>query len=160
VIRNILLATSILLVACTTGAVAKSIPSDGITRAEMSAYLKSKGYPVTDAFESSNDHKILKTTIDGVNIDVYFLDCAAGKSGRCAAVQFAASWHVDSPDLEKVNAWNREKRFMRAYLTTTKNTLWAEYDMYLAPNGSTDLIDKNLSMVKVLYKRLKEHFNF
>jgi hypothetical protein len=158
--KTILVATLFALVVSTTVVWAKSFPSGGITRDEMATYLKGKGYPVTEAFESGNKHNILKTTIDGVNIDIYFLDCVTDDTGRCASVQFAASWTVSSPDLEKVNAWNREKRFMRAYLTQSQKSLWAEYDMFLAPNGSTELLDKNLSMVKVLYKRLKEHFSF
>ena len=158
--NTILCAISLALVMFSTSAWAKSIPSQGITRDEMATYLKAKGYPVTEAFESGNKHTILKTTIDGVNIDVYFLDCKTDDKGRCASIQFAASWGVSSPDIEKVNAWNRQKRFMRAYLTESQRTLWAEYDMFLAPNGSTELIDKNISMVKVLYKSLKSHFNF
>ena len=158
---NVLLfVMSIMLAASAPSAFAKSFPAGGITRDEMAAYLVSKGFSATPAYESGNDHNILKTTIDGVNIDIYFLDCATNDKGRCSSVQFAASWGVSSPDLEKVNAWNRDKRFMRAYLTTTKTTLWAEYDMFLAPNGSTALLDKNLDMYRALNKSLKAHFNF
>lgn len=157
---TILLAISLALAAGTTSVWAKAIPSAGITRDEMAAYLVSKGYPATPAFESGNNHRILKTTIDGVNIDIYFLDCKTDDAGRCASVQFAASWGVSSPDLDKVNAWNRQKRFMRAYLTESQKTLWAEYDMFLAPNGSTELMDNNLSMMKSLFRSLKQHFDF
>jgi len=158
--KIILLAIAIVLTAGAPSASAKSFPAAGITRDEMAAYLKAHGFPATNAYESGNEHNILKTTIDGVNLDVYFLDCQTDDKGRCGSVQFAASWAVSSPDLELVNSWNREKRFMRAYLTTTKSTLWAEYEMMIAPNGSTALLDKNVDMWRSLTKSLKAHFNF
>jgi hypothetical protein len=151
---------SFALLASTAGGWAKSFPSAGITRDEMAAYLTSKGYPATSAFESGNNHRILKTTIDGVDVDVYFLDCETDDAGRCASIQLASSWSMSSPDIEKVNSWNRLKRFMRAYLTESKTTMWAEYDMFIAPDGSTDLLDRNLTMWRALNKGLKAHFGF
>jgi hypothetical protein len=159
-LKMIFLVTSIVIAAATPTALAKSFPAGGITRDEMAAYLVKHGYSATPAYESGNEHNILKTTIDGVNVDIYFLDCKTDDKGRCASVQFATSWSMSSPDLELVNSWNRDKRFMRAYLTTTKSTLWAEYDMFIAPNGSTALLDKNVDMWKALIKGLKAHFNF
>jgi hypothetical protein len=158
--KLMLLVLAIVLTVGTMNADAKSFPAGGITRDEMTAYLVAHGYAATPAYESGNEHNILKTTIDGVNVDIYFLDCKTDDTGRCASVQFATSWSMSSPDLELVNSWNRDKRFMRAYLTTTKSTLWAEYDMFIAPNGSTALLDKNVDMWKALIKGLKEHFNF
>jgi hypothetical protein len=154
-----MLVISAMLLAWTTAASAASY-STGISRDQMSAYLKSMGYPAADSFEKGNGHRILKTTIDGVNFDVYFLDCTTDDAGKCGSVQFAQSWTLNSPDFELVNKWNRERRFMRAYITESKSVLWAEYDFFMAPGGSTGMLDRNLDMLRALTKSLKTHFNF
>lgn len=154
-----MLVITTVMLAWTTTASAASY-ANGISRGQMTAYLKSKGFPTQDAFEKGNGHRILKTTIDGVHYDVYFLDCATDDAGVCGSVQFAQSWTINSPDIELVNKWNRERRFMRAYLTETKSVLWAEYDFFMAPGGSTGLLNRNLDMLRALTKSLKTHFSF
>lgn len=58
---------------------------------------------------------MIEGRIDGVGYAVFFYGCDSGQD--CNAVQFAASWvnpgHVTSA---RINDWNREKRFGKAYL--------------------------------------------
>jgi hypothetical protein len=158
-ILTVLFVISTALLTWTSAATAAAY-SNGITRDEMASYLKSKGFPAEDAFEKGNGHRILKTTIDDVHYDIYFLDCATDDAGKCGSVQFAQSWTLTSPDVELANKWNRERRFMRAYITENKKVLWAEYDFFVAPGGTTGTLDKNLDMLRALTKSLKTHFGF
>jgi len=49
-----------------------------------------------------------------VKYGIYFYGCEAGK--RCTDIQFAAGWSDAKVSLEKINEWNRGKRYGKAYL--------------------------------------------
>jgi len=137
-------------------AAAKSINNAGLTRGEVAAFLKSKGYPVT-ATKDDNGLSILKsTTPAGVNFDVYFFDC--NDAGRCPSIQFAAGWSMQSPvDREKLNVWNREHRYMRAYVQDA-GALYGEVDMIIAPGGSMEQLETNRVLFNTLLDKFKSHF--
>jgi hypothetical protein len=105
-----------------------------------------------------NGKRILKTTLDGVNFDVYFFDCDA-KDERCSSIQFAAGWSLSSSiDSTTLNAWNKEKRWMRAYLTgANSEALYGEMDIIVGP-GSTETLDNYVATWKVALPQFKTHF--
>lgn len=134
---------------------AKPLGNAGITRGEMAAFLKSKGYPVT-ATKDDNGLSILKSTAAGVNFDVYFFDCNAAE--RCQAMQFAAGWTVTTPvNKDTLNKWNEEHRYMRAYVQSG-GALYGEVDMIVAPGGSTDLIESYRLHWETLLGKFKAAF--
>ena len=135
---------------------AAAINKAGLTRGEVAAFLKGKGYPV-NATKDGNGLSILKsTTPDGVNFDVYFFDCNAQE--RCASIQFAAGWTMQNPvDRDKLNVWNREHRYMRAYVQDG-GTLYGEVDMIIAPGGSMEQLETNRVLFNSLLAKFKSHF--
>lgn len=52
--------------------------------------------------------------IDGYGYTVLFYGCVNG--ANCTNLTFNAGWDLESFDLSKVNDWNRERRYGRAYL--------------------------------------------
>lgn len=134
---------------------AAAINKGGLTRGEVAAFLKSKGYPVT-ATKDSNGLSILKsTTPSGVNFDVYFFDC---KGERCPSIQFAAGWTMQKPvDRNKLNVWNRDHRYMRAYVQDG-GSLYGEIDMIIAPGGSMEQLETNRVLFNTLLGKFKTHF--
>jgi hypothetical protein len=137
---------------------AKPFPQAGVTREEIIDYLKTQGLTATQQ-PDHNNRKILKTSIDGVNFDVYFFDCD-DKDERCSSIQFAAGWSLVSPvDQEKLNGWNKDKRWMRAYLTgDNKQALYGEMDIIVGP-GSTETLDNYVATWKVALPQFKTHFS-
>jgi len=135
---------------------ATPINSAGLTRGEIATFLKSKGYPVT-ATKDANGLQILKaTTPAGVNFDVYFFDC--DDAGRCPSLQFAAGWSMQNPvDRDKLNVWNREHRYMRAYVQDG-GALYGEFDMIIAPGGSTEQLETDRELFNTLLAKFKSHF--
>ena len=150
-----LLFAAVTTLALALPASAAAINKDGLTRGEVAAFLKSKGYPV-NATKDGNGLSILKsTTPDGVNFDVYFFDC---KGDRCPSIQFAAGWNVQNPvDREALNVWNREHRYMRAYVQDG-GTLYGEVDMIIAPGGSMEQLETNRVLFNTLLAKFKSHF--
>ncbi|MEQ1754247.1 MAG: YbjN domain-containing protein [Micropepsaceae bacterium] len=138
---------------------AKPLAANGISRNEMVSYLKAKGLPATREADD-NKLQIVKSTVDGVNFDVYFFECEPGDDGHCKQIQLAAGWSLSATlDADKTNIWNREHRFMRAYTTPGNTALYGELDMVLAPNGSTGLIDANFDLWKLLLAKFRKHFD-
>jgi len=113
-------------------AMARPIPSEGLTRQDMASWLLDQGY----AAEVHNDEggvSIVSSTIAGVNYDIYFYECAGA---RCAALEFLAGWSpAENVTLDELNAWNAKKRFVFGYRDTDRN-LWAQYDIDVGPGAS------------------------
>ena len=138
-------------------ATATPINSAGLTRGELATYLKSKGYPV-NATKDGNGLSILRSkTSDGIDFDIYFFDC--GKTDeRCGSLQFAAGWAArQRVTLDQLNAWNRGHRYMRAYLTDNGD-LYGEFDMVIAPGGTTEQLDDDRRLFDTMLAKFKTHF--
>ena len=138
-------------------AVAKSFPSKGVSRPEIITYLQTQGMTATEQ-KDSNGRRILKTNTVGVNFDVYFFDCD-DKDEYCSSIQFAAGWSLSSNvDSSTLNAWNKDKRWMRAYLTGDNNeALYGEMDIIVGAN-STETLDSYVATWKIALPQFKTHF--
>ncbi|HEV2532141.1 YbjN domain-containing protein [Phenylobacterium sp.] len=121
-------------------AVSRNLPAGGVTRQEVAAWLEAGGHPATIHADSAGEI-IVSSSNGGVNWDIYFYKCAAG---RCADIQYAAGWtEITGMTLDKVNQWNHDKRLIRAYLGP-KSSVWGEYDVVLSPGGSWEQLDTSL----------------
>jgi hypothetical protein len=63
--------------------------------------------------DSQGDPRIIGR-VDGTKYGVYFYGCAKGR--ECDDIQFSAGWSGPKVSLEKINEWNRDKRFGKAYI--------------------------------------------
>lgn len=107
----------------------------GVTRQEVAAWLAGEGHP-PNIHNDSHGESIVSSSIDGVNFDIYFYACTGE---RCTSVQFAAGWTpLAKATPDAVNAWNRDKRYVKAYLDHTNN-LWGEYDIDLTASAYPQL---------------------
>ena len=71
----------------------------------------------------------------GIPYQLFFLNCDAG--GACEDINFYAGFSGVKPTLDAVNAWNRDKRFGRAYLDSDLDAV-IEYDINLEYGVSRD----------------------
>ncbi|RTG95740.1 YbjN domain-containing protein [Thermus scotoductus] len=96
----------------------------GLTPAEVEGILKQAGlaYEKTDAQE-------FRLEMAGLTKVWLYLDFC--QEGRCGVLTLSAGFTLDEvPDLEAVNAWNRDRRFSRAFLDE-EGTVWVESDLDL-----------------------------
>lgn len=63
--------------------------------------------------DSEGDPKI-SGRIDGIAYAILFYGCK--NHTKCQEIQFRAGWSGKAQSLEKINEWNRTKRFGKAYL--------------------------------------------
>jgi hypothetical protein len=121
-------------------AAAKPVPEGGVTPDEIKGWLQDAGYKAVVKTEKDGHHHVTSAA-DGLNFDVYLYDC---KGERCAAIQFYVGFDKgkDTPSLEKVNGYNRDKRFMRAYLDKDGGASF-EFDVSVAPGGTWEALQDN-----------------
>lgn len=81
--------------------------------AAVAKVLQDKGYRAELTKDSEGD-PLIKSGAEGASFLLLFFNCTKGKN--CATVQFYAGFDREgSYSLEKLNEWNRTKRFGRAY---------------------------------------------
>ncbi|MEF2071258.1 YbjN domain-containing protein [Consotaella aegiceratis] len=62
---------------------------------------------------TSGEDAYVRGRIDGTLYAIFPEDC---DDGACKSVRFYAAWSDVSVDPETINAWNRERRFSKAYI--------------------------------------------
>jgi hypothetical protein len=151
---GIMVAALALCLASAAQVQARSIPDDGVSLEDVTAWLKGQGQDATIK-DDGGGHKIVSSTLNGVKFGVYMFDC---KGERCGSIQFAAGWPTNGKiPASRVNEWNRTKRWARGYLDTS-NGIWLEFDVDLTPGGTYELLDDNFATWKKTVDGFKEFF--
>jgi hypothetical protein len=101
-----------------------------ITAQEMARALEAKGHHATVTTDDDGDPKVT-SMVDDVHLSVFFYGC--DHTTRCASVTFQSAFHVDGGvPLQKVNGWNRDKRFLKTWLDKV-NDPFCEMDVNAEP---------------------------
>jgi hypothetical protein len=91
----------------------ESLPDGGVTAPEVAAALKKTGYPADIIADRAGD-PLVRSSTGKVLFIVRFHECGAGL--RCASIQFTARFPHKAVTPATIAAWNRERRFGRAFL--------------------------------------------
>jgi len=119
-------------------AAARDIPAGGLTLDETVAWLRRAGYPATPHPEDGV-HPYVSSKLGTADFAVRLYDCKTG--GRCASLQFTAGFDLaNGLSLDRVNAWNMEKRYVKAYLDDERDP-FAGYDINLSPGVTYEALD-------------------
>jgi hypothetical protein len=122
----------------------------GLTPAEVRAWLIEMGATV-EAPQTIEGQTLLRVNDGSANWLIFFYGCDA--AGRCQDIQFAASVVADGLSLDRINAWNREQRFVKAYLQPNPATPTAvlQYDVLLSAGlGVEQLNDPTVVWLELL----------
>ena len=137
-------------------AIAGDLPPGGMTVQEVAGWLLTQGYPaqIVDDPTSPGD-QMVSSSIDGINFDIYMYGCTGG---RCDSLEYGAGWNsMSSLSTDKINAWTRDKRYVRAYLDN--GTLWASYDLDISPGCNYDCLAHSLVRWRSVLSSFKTYFN-
>ena len=97
---------------------AADLPAGGATSAEVGALFRDLGDPVETATDKAGN-PLIHTAMGGSKVDIYFYNCTTtAGTARCNSIQFAAGFVISAVSLSTINAWNRDKRYGRAYLSS------------------------------------------
>lgn len=135
---------------------ARPIPDAGLTVEEVSAFMKSAGFdPKIEKTDQGEPYVSLKK--DGVNFDIDLYDCA---DRRCRAIQFVASFDLKEPlAAGKANDWNLRKRYVRLYLDSNGDPIFA-YDANVAPGGSYEALQDDVDVFVQFFPEMLEHIGW
>jgi hypothetical protein len=142
-------------------AAARDLPDGGLTATEIASWLISNGYPAqVKPDPTTPGDQIVSTATDGINVDIYLYDCHGdGDARRCTSMQYAAGWPANSGyTYDKINAWNRANRYIKAYLTKTGG-LFGEYDMDVSPGGTFEMLNDELQNWRSVVVDFNKYFN-
>ena len=99
-----------------------------------------------DEILNNGDPKIAGK-IEGVGYQVYFMNCTDNKD--CEDLNFYAGFLDNKQTLEAINAWNRDKRFGKAYLDSDLDAV-IEFDLNLEHGVSQKNLDAAFSLWSLL----------
>jgi hypothetical protein len=120
---------------------ARDLPAGGMTADEIATWLRISNYPATVKPNTTQSNgQIVSSTVDGINFDIYLYDCTGA---RCRSIQYSAGWTSTTNLSDKILAWDKDKRYCRAYVGTN-NALWCEYDIDVDPGGTFEMLDHSL----------------
>lgn len=121
------------------------------TEAQITSLLQAKGLQAQVTKTEQGGIEI-KSAASGAQFFVSLLNCDEGTAKNCKTIQLFAGWSTkEKRTLEQVNAWNKSKRFARAYLDDTQDP-WLEMDVNLdfggvAKTNLADSVDVWLSLL-------------
>ncbi|WP_226638045.1 YbjN domain-containing protein [Brevundimonas poindexterae] len=108
-------------------------PVLGLTPSEVRTWLVAKGATVEEP-RTVEGQTLLQVNDGTTNWLIFFYGCDA--TGRCQDIQFAANVVAGGLSLERINAWNREQRFVKAYLQSNLDgspSAVLQFDVLLQP---------------------------
>ncbi|WP_409613853.1 YbjN domain-containing protein [Phenylobacterium sp.] len=136
---------------------AQLLPDGGVTAAEVTQALQSRGYKA-EVSATSDGEPVILSGADGSNFRVFFYTCR--ETPRCASIQFAAAFDLDKGmTLEQINGWNRGKRFGRAYLDDEMDP-FLEMDVDFEHGATAEAVVNALDTWVAVLPVFKEYVGF
>src|SRR5262249_38743990 len=106
----------------------------GVTPEWVAGVLRADGFRADIGVDNDGDPKVTSTT-DGTTFTIFFYGCHGTR--RCESLTFQAGFDLDhGMEVAKVNSWNKDKRFLKAWLDD-ENDPYVEMDLSVGP-GSSD----------------------
>ncbi len=136
---------------------AGQIRDGGITADEVAQVLQAKGFKAEITKDSSGD-PLIKSAADGTRYSILFYGCK--HTARCSAIQFYAGFHLDKGmTTDKINDWNRENRFGRAYIDKDRDPN-IEMDLDVEHGFLTEGLANNLDTWGAVVPAFKKFIGF
>jgi hypothetical protein len=116
--------------------------------------LQAMGYRAEMTKDDSGD-PLIKSSSSGSNFAIFFFGCT--KNTDCRTVQFFAGYSDKKPTLARINEWNMNKRFGRAYISSSGSAR-VEMDVDLDDGGiSPKLFEDNVEFWVLLMGQFEKH---
>lgn len=97
-----------------------------------------RGYGSATLETQSNGDPKISGRVEGVTYQVFFMNCTDNAS--CEDLNFYAGFLDNKQTLDVINAWNRDKRFGKAYLDSDLDAV-VEFDVNLEHGVTRENLD-------------------
>jgi len=116
--------------------------------------LQAMGYKAEITKDDSGD-PLIKSSSSGTNFAIFFFGCT--KNVDCRTIQFFAGYADRKPTLARINEWNMNKRFGRAY-NSSSGAARVEMDVDLDDGGiGPKLFEDNVEYWVLLMGQFEKH---
>lgn len=149
-----LLAGLILVTGC--GAATAQTLLDGTNIDEIANIAR--GYGSVSIETGNTGNPVLSGKIEGVSYYVFFRNCSDTHTD-CEDINFYAGFLDNKQTLDAINAWNRDKRFGRAYLDGDLDAV-IEYDVNLEYGISRQNLDSSFGVWSLVLRQFSDYIGF
>ncbi len=120
----------------------------------VASALRNMGYKAEMTKDDSGD-PLIKSSSGGSTFAIFFFGCT--KNVDCRTIQFFAGYTDKKPTLSVINDWNANKRFGRAYISSSGSAR-VEMDVDLDDGGvSPKLFEDNVEFWVLLMSQFEKH---
>jgi hypothetical protein len=139
-------------------ALTASVQAQTVTGSNVDEILNAvRGYGAGTLTTQSNGDPQISGKVDGIGYQIYFRNCTDNKN--CEDLNFYLGFLDLKPSLEKINDWNMNKRFSRAYLDQDKDAC-VEMDLDLVKGVSADYLDSQVGLWTLVVGQFADHVGF
>jgi hypothetical protein len=117
-----------------------------------------RGYGSVTVDKASNGDPMITGKIEGVSYYLFFRNCTEANT-ECEDLNFYAGFLDNKQTMDAVNAWNRDKRFGKAYLDSDLDAV-IEYDVNLEHGVTRENLDSTFSVWSLILKQFADYIGF
>jgi len=117
-----------------------------------------RGYGSVTMDTSSNGDPMISGKIEGISYYVFFRNCSDAHTD-CEDLNFYAGFLDNKQTMDAINAWNRDKRFGKAYLDSDLDAV-IEYDVNLEYGITRENLDSNFGVWSLILKQYADYIGF
>jgi Putative bacterial sensory transduction regulator len=134
------LAATLIATTFTFPAQATLLADAGVSASEFATALRQAGYPA-DVTADRSGQPLIRSSTGKVLFNVYFYQCS--QQLRCESLQLTAPFRQKSYTQTAIGAWNRERRFGRAFLDN-HGVAWLSMDIEASHGMTTEALQANV----------------
>lgn len=149
-----ILAAALLVGGSASGAWAQTMV-DGTNVDEIANVARGYGSVTMD--KASNGDPMISGKIEGVSYYMFFRNCT--DNANCEDLNFYAGFLDNKPTIDAINAWNRDKRFGKAYLDSDLDAV-IEFDVNVEYGISDKNLDSTFSVWSLILKQFADYIGF
>lgn len=116
-----------------------------------------RGYGSATLEQQSNGDPKIVGRIDGVSYQVFFMNCT--DNANCEDLNFYAGFLDNKQTLEVINAWNRDKRFGKAYLDSDLDAV-IEWDLNLVRGVTRENLDSDFQLWSLILDQYTTYIGY
>ena len=150
-----ILAAAVLVAGSSAGASAQSL-IDGNNVDEIANIARGYGSVTMD--KSNNGDPLINGKIKGVSYYLFFRNCSDTNTD-CEDLNFYAGFLDNKQTMDAINAWNRDKRFGKAYLDSDLDAV-IEYDVNLEHGISRENLDSTFAVWSLILDQYADYIGF
>jgi hypothetical protein len=117
-----------------------------------------RGYGSVSLGTASSGAPRISGKIDGISYHLFLRNCSESHTD-CEDLNFYAGFLDNKQPLDAINAWNRDKRFGRAYLDADLDAV-IEFDVNVEYGISRENLDSSFAVWSLILKQYADHIGF